>query len=112
MSLFCHQLEKWNGINVWSGPMFFVIFVVILSFVSVGVLIYICSPLRMLWSVAVFGLISTKFFCISSANQGLECVSSLPFSYSIRRPEVRMIGNSLPMYLFFSCIDLKRVGRR
>src|SRR5438876_38251 len=63
-------------------------------------------------SASAFGLISTKFSCISSANQGLERVSSPPPSYSTRRPEVRMIGNSLPMYLFFSCTDLKRVGRR
>ena len=47
----------------------------------------------------VGGLISTNMSCCSSASQLLERVSSPPPSYSTRRPEVRMIGNSLAIPL-------------
>src|SRR2546427_583406 len=108
MSLPCHQPEKWNGMKAWSGPTPSVNFAVTLIRAPVGVLTHTCSPLRILRSAAVFGLISTKFSCISSASHGLERVSSPPPSYSTSRPLVRMIGKSLPMFLYFSCTDLNR----
>src|SRR6266850_5833999 len=106
MSSPCHQPEKWNGMNTVSPPTHSVILTLTLIFAPEGVDTHTYSPLRMLRSAAVFGLISTKLSCISSASHGLERVSSPPPSYSTSRPEVRMIGNCLPMSLFFSWIDL------
>src|SRR6267154_4851028 len=118
MSSPCHQPEKWNGMKQVSGPTrsvtsaFTFRRVLLPSGFLPGVLTHTYSPLRMPRSAADFGLISTKLSCISSASHGLERVSSPPPSYSTNRPEVRMLGNCLPMSLFFSWIDLYSVGRR
>src|SRR5467141_1250609 len=112
MSLPCHQPEKWNGMKAWSGPTPSVILAVTLIRAPVGVFTQTCSPFLMWRSAAAFGLISTKFSCINSASHGLERVSSPPPSYSTRRPLVRTIGKSLPMFLFLSCTDLYSVGSR
>src|SRR6185503_4063849 len=112
MSCPCHQPEKWNGMKQVSGPTRSVTSAFTLSFAPEGVLTHTYSPLRTPRSAAAFGLISTKLSCCSSASHGLERVSSPPPSYSTRRPLVRTIGYCLEMSLFFSCTDLKRVGRR
>src|SRR3979490_1415668 len=110
MSLPCHQPEKWDGMKAWAGPTPPVISPVPLVRGPVGGLTHPCSPLRMPRSAAALGLISTKFSCINSASHGLERVSSPPPSYSTRRPLVRTMGKSLPMFLYFSCTDLYSVG--
>src|SRR6267142_7222636 len=112
MSLPCHQPEKWNGMNAVSGPTRSVTNAFTLMRAPVGVFTHTYSPSRMPRSFAALGLISTKLSCCSSASQGFERVSSPPPSYSTRRPEVRMIGKVLPTSLFFSWMDLYKVGRR
>src|SRR5438445_13224908 len=112
MSLPCHHPEKWNGMKAWSGPTRSVTCAFTLSRAPVGVFTQTYSPFLMPRSFAALGLISTKLSCCSSASHGLERVSSPPPSYSTSRPEVRMIGNCLPMFLFFSWTDLYSVGRR
>src|SRR5690606_39346688 len=77
-----------------------------------GVLSHTYSPLRMPRSLAARGLISTYIFCCSSANHGLERVSSPPPSYSTMRPLVSTIGNFLLMSRFFCCTVLYSVGSR
>src|SRR5262245_59347295 len=114
MSSPCHQPEKWNGTKQQSGPMPSVTFAFTLSLAPLGVLTHTYSPLRMLRSAAVFGLISTKLSCISSASHGLERVSSPPPSNSTRRPLVRTSGyfSYILSATAFCCTDLNRVGRR
>src|SRR3990170_963560 len=112
MSWPCHQPEKWNGMKQVSGPTRSVTCALTLSFAPDGVLTQTYSPLRMPRSAAVFGLISTKLSCCSSASQGLERVSSPPPSYSTNRPDVRISGNCLLASLFFCCTDLNSVGSR
>src|SRR5260221_3288363 len=112
MSLPCHQPEKWNGMNAWSGPTPSVTFAVTLSRAPVGVFTHTCAALRLPRSADVLDLTSTMSACISSARHGLERVSSPPPSYSTRRPLVRTIGKSLPTFLYLSCTDLNSVGRR
>src|SRR5688500_6331056 len=118
MSSPCHQPEKWNGMKQVCGPTRSVTcaFTLMrtlppLGFLA-GVLTHTYSPLRMPRSAAVFGLISTKLSCCSSASQGLERVSSPPPSYSTRRPLVRISGNFLCTSSLTACCctDLKSVG--
>src|ERR687892_166682 len=118
MSSPCHQPEKWNGMNTVSGPTPSVTLAFTLrrtlpppGFLP-GVLTHTYSPARMPRSAAVFGLISTKQSCISSASQGLERVSSPPPSYSTRRPLVSTSGNFLCTSSLTACCctDLKSVG--
>src|SRR5438093_13707287 len=112
MSCPCHQPAKWNGMNTVSGPTRSVTCALTLILAPEGVLTQTYSLFLMPRSFAALGLISTKLSCCSSASHGLERVSSPPPSYSTSRPEVRMIGNCLPMFLFFSWTDLYSVGRR
>src|SRR5438094_389093 len=114
MSSPCHQPEKWNGMNTVSGPMPSVTCAFTLIFAPEGVDTQTYSPFLMLRSAAVFGLISTKLSCCSSASHGLERVSSPPPSYSTSRPLVRISGYFLCISSFtaFCCTDLKSVGRR
>src|SRR3990172_8312604 len=112
MSLPIHQPEKWNGRNTVSAPTRSVTIALTLSFAPVGVFTQTYSPARMPRSLADLGLISTNMSCCNSASQGLERVSSPPPSNSVRRPLVMINGNSLEMFLFFSCTDLYTVGRR
>src|SRR6185295_6712162 len=118
MSSPCHQPEKWNGMKIVSGPTPSVTLAFTLmrtlpppGFLP-GVLTHTYSPLRMPRSAAVFGLISQKLSCISSASHGLERVSSPPPSYSTRRPLVRINGYFLYASSFTACCcsDLNRVG--
>src|SRR5688572_32495761 len=120
MSSPCHQPEKWNGMKQVSGPTPSVTFAFTFrrtlpppGFLP-GVLTHTYSPLRMPQPAAVFGLISTKQSCISSASQGLERVSSPPPSYSTRRPLVRISGNFLCTSSLTACCctDLNSVVRR
>src|SRR3954462_1641561 len=118
MSSPCHHPEKWNGINTVSAPTPSVTLAFTLrrgwlpSPLRPGVLTQTYSPLRTPRSAAVFGWISTKLFCCSSASHGLERVSSPPPSYSTRRPLVRMSGNfsCALSATAFCCTVLKRVG--
>src|SRR5258706_16441771 len=114
MSSPCHQPEKWNGMNTVSGPTPSVIFALTLILPPLGVLTHTNSPLRTPRSAAVFGLISMKLSCTSSASHGLERVSSPPPSYSTRRPLVRISGYFLCIssLIDFCCTDLNSVGRR
>src|SRR3954463_13057735 len=120
MSSPCHHPEKWNGINTVSAPTPSVTLAFTLrrgwlpSPLRPGVLTQTYSPLRTPRSAAVFGLISTKPSCCSSASHGLDRVSSPPPSYSTRRPEVRMMGNFSYSFCstFLSCTDLYSVGMR
>src|SRR5437764_2134655 len=114
MSSPCHQPEKWNGTKIVSGPIPSVTLAFTLIFAPEGVESQTYSPLRMLRSAAVFGLISAYQSCCSSASHGLERVSSPPPSYSTMRPEVRISGYFLCISSFtaFCCTALKRVGRR
>src|SRR5260221_10362558 len=114
MSCPCHQPEKWNGMKQVSGPTRSVTCALTLSLAPEGVDTQTYSPLRILRSAAVFGLISTKLSCCSSASQGLERVSSPPPSYSTRRPLVRISGYFLCISSLtaFTCTDLNSVGRR
>src|SRR5207248_4965897 len=112
MSSPCHQPEKWNGMKQVSGPMPSVTFALTLIFAPEGVDTQTYSPLRMPRSVAVFGLISTKLSCISSASHGLERVSSPPPSNSTSRPLVRINGyrSCILSVTAFCCTDLNNVG--
>src|SRR3990170_4200832 len=114
MSWPCHQPEKWNGMKQVSGPTRSVTCAFTLSLAPEGVLTHTYSPLRMLRSAAVFGLISTKLSCCSSASHGLERVSSPPPSYSTSRPLVRISGYFLCISSLtaFCCTDLNSVGSR
>src|SRR3954470_2325038 len=120
MSSPCHHPEKWNGINTVSAPTPSVTLAFTLrrgwlpSPLRPGVLTQTYSPLRTPRSAAVFGLISTKPSCCSSASHGLERVSSPPPSYSTRRPLVRMSGNFLCISSLTACCctDLNSVGSR
>src|SRR5258706_301183 len=114
MSCPCRQPEKWKGMKQVSGPTRSVTCALTLSLAPEGVDTQTYSPLRILRSAAVFGLISTKLSCCSSASQGLERVSSPPPSYSTRRPLVRISGYFLcASFLTASnCSDLNLVGSR
>src|SRR5436190_6706004 len=106
MSCPCHQPEKWNGMKQVSGPTLSVTSALTLSLAPEGVLTHTYSPLRTPRSAADLGLISTKLSCCNSASHGFDLVSSPPPSYSTSRPLVRIMGNCLPMSLFFCCTDL------
>src|SRR4051812_33153787 len=114
MSSPCHHPEKWNGMKQVSGPTRSVTCAFTLSLAPEGELTQTYSSLRMPRSAAVFGLISTKLLCCSSASQGLERVSSPPPSYSTRRPLVRMSGYFSWAFsaIAFCCSLLNLVGRR
>src|SRR5678815_5641858 len=114
MSSPCHQPAKWNGMNTVSAPTPSVTLAFTLILAPLGVDTQTYSPPRMLRSAAVFGLISTKLSCCSSASHGLERVSSPPPSNSVRRPLVRISGyfSCILSATALSCTDLNSVGRR
>ena len=75
-----------------------------------GLCTHMSAPSRMPMLLASRGFSSQNMCCCSSASHGFDRVSSPPPSYSTRRPDVRMIGNSFEKSFFW--IEAYLVGRR
>src|SRR3979411_2272588 len=110
-----NQPAKWNGIQVTPRPTRSVT-----SALSLALDLFSApqtqtqAPSLRPRSAASAGLISTNISCCSSASHLFERVSSPPPSYSTKRPELRMSGNSLatPFSTAAFCTSNPTLGSR